>query len=318
MGMPGELWSRKQLIEYFGSIDKFLPGPDGHFVVDGYLAGQVTDDTQQSEVLAQVLVDGDGEVHPELFGQRLVEWADRVGASEGKFLGPTSSKAIQGLREGLPMAQVGNTGDTNGAAMRVVPLGLSIPLTDIDWFLEQVANSCRPTHFTDVAISGAALIAAAASAAIDAVSFGDVVGPALDAAGKARNYGNRVMGASVVRRAQLAIDIALRYGDSTKTLEELYDVVGSGVSMTEAAPVALGIAVAANGNPARSARLSANLGGDTDTIGAMATGICGAFSGLKAIPAGDLSVLQEVNKIDYSSLAAAIFEIRLKKRKTAQ
>ena len=62
--------------------------------------------------------------------------------------------------------------------------------------------------------------------------------------------------------------------------------------------------------PARCARLAANLGGDTDTIGAMATGICGAFAGVGAIPAADLALLRSVNELSFDELAPQLATYR--------
>ena len=311
MGMPGELWSRRKLLDHFGWITEFLPGPDGHFVVDGFVAGQVTDDTQQTEVLARVIIDADGRVDADLYARRLVEWADRIGATEGNFLGPSSARALQGIRDGRPLEETGATGDTNGAAMRIVPVGLAVALTDgVDHLVDQVVEACRPTHYTDVAISGACLVAGAVSAAVDAAAVVDLIEPALAAAARGAGIGNTVMGASVVRRAELGVDIARRHGDDNEFLQELYDVVGATVATTEAAPAALALAVYAEGDPARCARLSANLGGDTDTIGAMATGICGAFAGAGAIPDDDLATLRTVNKLDFDDLARGLAAFR--------
>ncbi len=311
MGMPGELWSRARIKRHFGWIDRFLPGPDGHFVVDGFVAGQVTDDTQQTEVLARAIVEGGGRVDAERYARSLADWADRVGASEGDFLGPSTARALQGIRDGRPLAETGATGDTNGAAMRIVPVGLVTPLDGgVAAVVEQVVEACRPTHFTDVAISGACLIAAAVSAAIDAATIDDVVGPALVAASAGRAEGNSVMGASVVRRAELAVELARTSGGDDQLLSDLYDVVGATVATTEATPAALALAVAAGGDPARCARLAANLGGDTDTIGAMATGICGAFAGVEAIPADDLETLRVVNDLDFGELASELAACR--------
>jgi ADP-ribosylglycohydrolase len=311
MGMPGELWSRQRIRDHFGSIDEFLPGPDGHFVVDGYVAGQVTDDTQQTEVLARVIVECGGHVDAERYAKRLVEWADRVGASEGNFLGPSSARALQGIRDGKPLAETGATGDTNGAAMRIVPVGLAVSLDGgVDRLVHEVVEACRPTHYTGIAISGACLIAAATSAAFTANTIDDVVEPALAAASMGSGFGNSVMGASVTRRAEMSVAIARSSNDTDRILEELYDVVGSTVATPEAAPTALALAVAADGDPARCARFAANLGGDTDTIGAMATGICGAFAGLRAIPSDDLDMLRRVNHLDFDELATALSSFR--------
>ncbi|CAN5611217.1 ADP-ribosylglycohydrolase family protein [soil metagenome] len=310
MGMPGELWARRRIIDHFGSIDRFLPGPDGHFVVDGYVAGQVTDDTQQTEVLARTIVECNGTVDAEIYAKRLVEWADRVGASEGNFLGPSSARALQGIRDGKPLAETGAGGDTNGAAMRIVPVGLVTPAHHPDQLVAQVVEACRPTHYTDVAISGACLVAAEGSAAVHATSIDEVIEPALAAATAGRRHGNPVMGASITRRAEMAVDIAHRLGATAEMTEELYDVIGAGVATTEAAPTALGLAIGARGDASVCARLAANLGGDTDTIGAMATGICGAFTGANGIPAADLATLRRVNHLDFDGLAAEIAVLR--------
>jgi ADP-ribosylglycohydrolase len=311
MGMPGELWSRRKLLDHFGRIEEFLPGPDGHFVVDGFVAGQITDDTQQTEVLAQVIIDAGGRVDAALYARRLVEWADRIGASEGNFLGPSSARALQGIRDGKSLEETGATGDTNGAAMRIIPVGLAVSLRGgIDRLVAEVVEACRPTHFTDVAISGACLVAGAVSAAVDASSAVDIIEPALAAAARGREMGNTVMGASVVRRAELGVDIARRHTDDNEFLQELYDVVGATVATPEAAPAALALAAYAEGDPARCARLAANLGGDTDTIGAMATGICGAFAGVGAIPADDLTTLRTVNDLDFDELARQLAAVR--------
>ena len=45
--------------------------------------------------------------------------------------------------------------------------------------------------------------------------------------------------------------------------------------------------------------MCANLGGDTDTIGAMATAICGAFTGLKKIKPEYITTLEKQNEIDF-------------------
>lgn len=306
MGMPGELWPRRRVLDHFGHIDTFLPGPDGHFVVDGFLAGQVTDDTQQSMVLAQVIIDGGGSVDAELLGRRLVEWADRVGASEGNFLGPNSARAIDMLRRGQPVTESGATGDTNGAAMRIVPVGLAVPSTEPDRLVETVVEACRPTHFTDLAISGACLIAAAASAAVDATVFDDVIEVALDAAARGRGFGNPVVGPSIPRTAERAVEIARAAPDEPTLLEDLYDLVGGAVATAQSVPTAFALAVAANGNPVRCARMAANLGGDTDTIGAMATGICGAFAGFSSLPPDVIAVLDRVNRLDLETLASGL------------
>ena len=63
-------------------------------------------------------------------------------------------------------------------------------------------------------------------------------------------------------------------------------------------PAAIAVAYYAQ-DPNRSCLMCANLGGDTDTIGAMATAICGAFTGLKKINPEYIATLETQNDVDF-------------------
>lgn len=307
-GMPGELWTRSRLKEYFGVIDEFLPGPDGHFVVDGFRAGQYTDDTQQTLMLARTIIQANGEIRCEDVARNLVAWADKVGASEGNFLGPTTSKAIALLRTGADSRTLVADGETNGAAMRIVPVGIVRSVSNLDTFLDAVEESCFMSHRTSVAISGAALIAGAVSAALDEALRGNRPGlltcveTAISAASEGLRRGNEVVSAHLPSRAQLAVRIALESHDDEECSQRLYDEVGASVQMIESAPAALGLLVRGQADPMRVARLAANLGGDTDTIGAMACGMAGAISGIDAIPQSALDIISEANGHEFLDL----------------
>lgn len=309
MGMPGELWPRARVQAHFGRITGFLPGPDGHFVVDGFRAGQVTDDTQQTVMLAEAVIAAGGRVDAEVVAKHLVAWADRVGASEGNFLGPSSARAIAALRAGVPVTETGARGDTNGAAMRIAPVGLISPAGDRPALLERVHAACLCSHNTDIAITGAAMVAAAVAAALDqpdqppAASVPAVLAAALEVgeqapAWAAAHGARQVPGASLVRRTSWAQDLAASAPDDEAFLTDLYDLVGATTATPETVPAALALVARAGGDPTRAALLAANLGGDTDTIGAIAAGICGALAGSGAIDPAHLQVLREVNDLD--------------------
>lgn len=317
MGMPSELWPRSRVIEHFGTITGFLPGPDGHFIVDGYVAGQVTDDTQQTIMLAGAIIDSDGAVDAVTVAKHIVAWADRVGASEGNFLGPSSAKAIAALRAGASPWDTGKTGETNGAAMRIAPVGLISHADDLVALVDRVEAACVASHHTDVAISGASLMAGAIAAAVDS-PLSDPIGARIDvvleaayaAAALGMQRGEHVVAASVTARAQLAVQFASQIDDETEFLQALYDTVGASVATTESVAAALGLFVRAEGDPVRSAFLAANLGGDTDTIGAIVGGLCGAFSGIVAIPDEYRVTLNEVNELGFEELATQLAQFR--------
>lgn len=310
LGMPSELWPRQRVQRHFGEITGFLPGPDGHFIVDGFQAGQVTDDTQQTVMLAQAIIEADGHVDPDVVARHLVDWATRIGATGGNFLGPSSRRAIEALRSGVPVGESGARGDTNGAAMRIVPVGVLCPYHDLTSLVDAVEAACKPSHFTDIAIAGASMVAAAVSRAVDGASLDQSLAFALDAADAGMTRGNATPGASLRRRTEWGLERVARNGSERAVLDDLYDFLGAGVATTEAVPTALSLVALADGEPVRAGLLAANLGGDTDTIGAMAVGVCGALAGATAIPADHRNMLEQVNNLDLEPLASALVRYR--------
>jgi len=66
----------------------------------------------------------------------------------------------------------------------------------------------------------------------------------------------------------------------------------------------------ADGDPWRAAVISANLGGDTDTIGAIAAGIAGACAGLSRLPADRIAELRGIDPQAVRALAADLLAAR--------
>ena len=60
----------------------------------------------------------------------------------------------------------------------------------------------------------------------------------------------------------------------------------------------------------KAAIMCANMGGDTDTMGAMGVAICGAMNGIESIPADWLKTLEETNNLNFFELADQIIEAR--------
>ena len=62
-------------------------------------------------------------------------------------------------------------------------------------------------------------------------------------------------------------------------LQELYDVIGATLAISESVPAAFGVLALAGGDLRQTAIYAAALSGDADTIGAMACAIAGAWRG---------------------------------------
>jgi len=128
------------------------------------------------------------------------------------------------------------------------------------------------------------------------------------AARKAASLGFETIAPSVARKIEFATSFAAT--GSPSSVDDIRDLIGTGLPAHEAVPAAFAIARLKNGDPMESARLAANLGGDTDTIGSMACAICGALVGASSFPTGLAEKLQRVNDIAFEPMARALAELR--------
>ncbi len=158
MGMPSELWPRSRVKAHFGWIDRFLPGPKENNAACYFNRAEFTDDTSMALCLADALLEREGKIDPDLIGRNILDWALRFDAFNKNVLGPTSKIALNAIRDGKPVAELENNGVTNGAAMRVSPLGCLLPARDVDSFIDDVALASSPTHKSDLAVAGAVLM----------------------------------------------------------------------------------------------------------------------------------------------------------------
>lgn len=309
MGMPSELWSRRRVKEHFGSITTFLDGPRENEIAREYQAGQFTDDTAQALLLIQSLIATDGRPNIHHFVKKLLGWADEIHAFERNILGVSSKAALLAIREGKSLEEAGGAGETNGAAMRIAPIGCLIPSADLKRLVDAVEETCKATHYTDVAIAGASMIAAAVSAAIDGKSWDKLITIGKAAAHEGWQRGKETYAPSLIKRLDLALTIVKNGQDEEEILQNLYDVVGAGLHMAESVPTALALAYYAR-TPLRCSQLCANLGGDTDTIGAMATAICGAYTGIHGIDRSWIDQINSINQVDFAPLAQQLAVFR--------
>ena len=194
--------------------------------------------------------------------------------------------------------------------MRVSPLGCLLPARNPEAFIDHVALASSPTHKSDLAIAGAVVVAWAVSRAIDGGKWADIVDALPAIARHAQQKRITTFSASLSARLELALKI-VRHADGTESAsEQLYQIVGAGTSTIESVPCAIAMVELAQTDPNRCAILCANLGGDTDTIGAMATAICGALHGVNAIDPLLKHELDEVNQLDFTRYARDLMRLR--------
>lgn len=301
-GMPTEMFTREDIQKKLGEVDRLLPGQECSEISKGFLAGETTDDTAFSMILCKVIIENHGKVDPMNMVNKIKEWANNNQKSQN-VLGPSTKRAFQEIEDGEKLEVAGKFGTTNGAAMRILPVGIVSDYRKPDIFMENVVAACLPTHNTNVAISGAMAIAAAVSCCIRGGSLNDMIAESQKAAKAGASQGYRVSEADIAAQIELAIELVSTDKNWKETLDDVYYKIGTGLPTEQAVPAALAMAYYAAGDPMLCAKYCANIGGDTDTIGAMACGICGAYSGIGAFDPSSLHTILTVNHLNWEPVA---------------
>lgn len=276
----------------FGWLDSWQDAPDDHIVHAGLPAGRITDDSEQAFSIAAAVIEAGG-VTLDAVVRGLVAWYDRVGGDDSPYVGPSTRRGINALKAGGDPRATGAWGDTNGAPMRIAPIGLLRP-GNIAGAVANTVIVCMPTHFTSPAVSGACAVSAAvAQAMVDGISLDAVIEAGLAGADLGKAYGRAWFGCSLSFKIEQALAIANSDQDDKARLRRIFDEVGATLNVPETVGAAFGLLSMAKGDPKRSAILAANLSGDADTIGAIACAMAGTYAGFDAIPAEDVAMLEK-------------------------
>ncbi len=311
LGMPTQHLSRQEIRARWGDrLRGFESAPPGHPIAAGLPAGSVTDDTEQAVLLARLLVQGDGAVDPRQLAQALVRW-ERGMAGRGSLdlLGPSTKRAVAAVLAGTPPEEAGATGDTNGAAMRIAPVGILVDLSQgLSILVDQVVAASSVTHNTGIALAGAAAVAAAVSAGVSGAGIAEVTALGVQAARIAAGRGHWVAGADVAARIEWATRLVAGR-TRAQAAELIYKLVGTSLATQESVPAAFAVLAAEPADPWQACLLAASLGGDCDTIAAMAGAIAGACHGVTAFRPEAIAVI-DAQGLGLAGLADDLYTLR--------
>ena len=311
LGMPTQTLSPAEIAATYGRVTDFCAPGDDHPVSRGLPAAAVTDDTEQTLLLARTMLASRETFDHLRWVEALVDWeADVRARGSYDLLGPSTKRAIDAIRGGILPAEAGRQGDTNGAAMRAAPVGILMPPDPLEALIDKVAETCRSTHNTAIAIAAASAVAAAVSAGIGGADWRRATVLAVEAARHARHLGHWTAGADIAARIAWALDL-VEGRARDEALQQVIDLVGTSVASQESVPAAFAVLSIARGDAWEAAVLSANLGGDTDTIGAIAAGMAGACSGLSALPGDKVAALRGIDLVEVGALVSGLVERRL-------
>ena len=310
LGMPTQLLSPARIAELYGHVEDFVAPFAEHPVSKGLLAGTITDDTEQALLLGRILVESGERFDHARWVNALLDWEREVKA-RGSYdlLGPSTKRAIDAINNGVPAEEAGRGGDTNGAAMRIAPVGIMMPLEPLDALVAKLAETCRATHNTSFAIASAAAVAAAVSCGAAGGDWRAASDQAVLAAQRGAALGHWTTGGDIAARIAWARDL-VRGKSVADGIKLIVDLVGTGVASQESVPAAFAVLEVADGDPWQAAVISANLGGDTDTIGAIASGMAGACLGFSQLPQQRIARLVGIDIGEVRSLAEDLVAAR--------
>jgi ADP-ribosylglycohydrolase len=265
----------------------------------------VTDDTGQLEALGRALVESGGALTEEAWRAALAEWFRESPTAERA--GPTTRAAMEGAGAAAADDRIGVT---NGSAMRAAPCGLVHP-GDPERAVALAWLTGRVTHDTQVAAAAAGAIAAGVAAAlrpgcgVEEVTESCVLGAALGN-GIGVREGRTVLLPRVSSRIELAVVEARAAADLDEALERIEAAVGTSMLAFQSVPAAVGVLAATGGDPFEAVRAGVAIGGDTDTIAAMAGALAGALHGFASQEPEDRELLEQVTPPELVELAPGL------------
>ncbi|MCM0599410.1 ADP-ribosylglycohydrolase family protein [Periweissella fabalis] len=296
MGMPTQKWSRERIAKEFPiPITDFMDGPTTNVHANDYHRGQYTFVTQQALVVIQALHGLHWEYNQVIVSQHLLDWARRIKAYEKNTLDDTSKTALRLFAGDKDITRVTQVAIDNGAVVRIPPIGALYTPDKKMALVEMVYQISKITHETDVTIAGATLIAGAVCAAIADYDWDNIIEFALTTSDLGASLGAPTYSAQIKQRVRLGLHIAKQFvNHPSGFVRAMYELVGTSELTSESVPTALIIAYYTR-DVKKCAQMCANLGGDTTTIGALATAICGAKNGWQSISKDWCSLIDRQN-----------------------
>lgn len=238
-----------------------------------------TDDTEFGLLTAQMLIEANGRLTPEIVAEA---WKKHV-VTQGEELnrgGNSEMEAAANLRRGLmpPYTGLYNAyAFSDGAAMRAAPIGI-VFAGDLPGAAQAAETDASISHCRD-GVWGAQSVACAVAAAVAGASFEEILDAALYPVPKTSWY---------YYTFQLAMDIVRQAdGRLLDAWMPLHDRLATRykASVPEAVSQAFGVLALSHEDFRTGVITAGNFGRDADTIAAICGAVLGGMYGYKAIPA---------------------------------
>ncbi len=261
LGEPVEGWPHSAIHSRFGLLGRMVREE-----------GRYTDDTQMMIGILETLAEK-GEFDPAVCANKFQKNFEPDRGYGRRIFG-----VMERIKQGMPWDQVGTDSFGNGGAMRIAPIGCFY-YDDLEAIKKDAILSTRITHNHPEGLAGAVAQATAVGLAFQHGQSNDPI--------NAEQFLDRIIPQVIdIDKGFTASLDDLRLippGSKIEAIEAISDRYGLNLKAIESIPPAIG-AFLLTETFEDAVILAVNLGGDTDTIGAMAGAIAGAYYGYDLIP----------------------------------
>jgi ADP-ribosyl-[dinitrogen reductase] hydrolase len=281
LGMPIEGYSAKEIESKFGAVRDMMPASQDHFHA-GLKAGQYTDDTLETLLLARSMIESCG-FSADHFAKRLSQWGGTWALDErlARGAGFATRSSVESMVAGTAWQESGLPIPTCGSAMRASPIGL-VYHCDLSLAARYADLQSLPTHCGAAARAGAVAVAVGVALCIKGFSKETVLRVVCDQSRMIdEEFGTRL----------LRIGTLLNLEPS-----DALSLIGNSPMVTDTVPSAFYCFLKLE--PEEALILAASSGGDTDSIASIAGSLFGALLGTAWIPERWLSCLEDREKIE--------------------
>jgi ADP-ribosylglycohydrolase len=155
-------------------------------------------------------------------------------------------------------------------------------------------------------MSGAGAIAAAVAEALGNSTLESVLEAARRGAVIAEKEGYHKGESCLLQKLDEYLALSAATPEESEFLAEVFRRIEYSMDCEDTAAVVLAFFFRCGGDPMHAARMGANLGGDTDTIGALAAALCGAYSGTAKLDMDMIREIEQVNRVSFKEKAASL------------
>lgn len=293
LGMPTEFMTQADIAACIGTeLDGLIPA-EKSFHHHDLPMGSVTDDTEQVLYLLEAFRRA-GRADAEITVDALEAWIRETGAVEKHYIGPSSLRALESIREGADIRKAGQGGTTCGGIMRVPAAVLWAQDADEDVLTDSIYQSLLPTHNTSEALEAAGAYGFALRCAMRGGSMEEIFSEAARGGRRLMEKAEWIACApSSVERLLAAKELPR---DEAALRHTLFSLWGTGLPSADVCGAVFAVFAFAGRDVWKAVRMAALLGGDTDTIGALAGALCAAYAQGHNIPQSVLDTVRRQNR----------------------